>query len=133
MALFQRLPSCLAALGLLVLSGCGGKLKRDETFTIKDTDVEIIPLDAPLVDKAIVTVKAPRVPVRVYVVYMTHVEAAKKTLQEFGIPKEVIVGTKDREGIEDQSFEFAPGRKPFAVLITPVKRGGEIHVTATGQ
>jgi hypothetical protein len=34
---------------------------------------------------------------------------------------------------EEKTFEFAPGKKPFAVLITPVSKRGDVKVTATGK
>src|SRR5579872_3578724 len=116
---FARLPSLLLPAVLLLPSGCGGKLNRNDDVTIAVGEVRAIEVLAPLVDKATVTVKSPGSPVTVHIVYLQYRDAAFKAIQDNRPVKDEIVGV---DKTEDKTFEFAPGKKEFAIVIGSIRK-----------
>jgi hypothetical protein len=130
MRLCRQLVTGLFALALLTLSGCGGKLNDKRTVTVKPGTLEKIFYEGPLVDKATVSVKSPGAPVGVHIVYAQYADAAADAIQSSKPVKDEIVGI---DKTEDKPFDFAPGKKPFAVLIVGLNKAAEVQVTVTGQ
>jgi hypothetical protein len=127
---FHPLITGVMAFALLVLPGCGAKLDDKRTIMVKPSSVEKIFYDAPLVDKATVRVKSPGVPVGVHIVYSHNVDAAVENILSNKPVKDEIVGA---DKVEDKPFDFAPGKKAFAVVIVGLTKAAEVQVTATGQ
>ena len=113
-----------------MLSGCGAKLNSQRTVTVKPGSIEKLFYEAPLVDKATVTVKSPGVDVGVHIVYSQYAEAASDALTSSKPVKDEIVGF---DKTQDKQFDFQPGKKEFAVLIVGLNKTGEVQVTVTGQ
>jgi hypothetical protein len=91
---------------------------------------ERIYFDAPLVAKGTIVIKSPDVAVNVYIVLEKDVEAALKVIEDGKEPKDVMVSTK---ATKDKTFEFAPGKKPFALILVSTGKEATVSVTATGK
>jgi hypothetical protein len=105
-------------------------LNYTDTLFVKPGEVKTIIFEAPLVDKSTITVKSPGVPVSVHIVFEPFVDAAKAAMLDGKPVKAEIVGL---DKTEEKVFEFAPGKKPFAVLIATTTKAAEVKVTARGK
>src|SRR5437588_656268 len=94
---FHRLVTGVFALALLALPGCGAKLNDKRTVTVKPGTIEKIFFEAPLVDKATVSVKSPGAPVSVHIVYAQYADAAGEAMQDHKAVKDEIVGIDKTE------------------------------------
>src|SRR4051812_30954198 len=106
----------LVALALLTPSGCGPKVKFDKVEKIETGQVKTYFIEH-TADKVSVTVKSPGAPVNIQIVYEPKAQEAEKAMQNGKVPPDRIVG---KEKTEDKTLDFAPAKKAFAILITPV-------------
>ncbi len=120
----------LVTLMLLALPGCGAKLNYSKTVKVVLGETHRIMFDEPLVNKATVTIKSPGVPVNAYLVLLSTEDAAMKDLDSNRTPTDVLASA---EKTEDKTFEIAPGKKPFALLLYAKSKKAEVIVTVIGQ
>jgi hypothetical protein len=130
MRLLHRPQTILLALALLALAGCGARLEYDKNITVKPLGVERIYWDEPLVEKATVKIKSPGVTVNAYLVLQSNLDAADRALDAGKAPKEVLASA---EKTEEKTFEIAPGKKPFALLLASTGKRAEVSVKVSGK
>jgi hypothetical protein len=125
-----RPQTVLLVFALLALTGCGAQLKYDKTTTLDELGLETIYFDEPVVEKATVKLKSPGVEINAYLVLQSNLESAQRALRRGEQPKDIM--TK-KEKFEETTLEAAPGKKPFALILTGRGKRAEVSVQATGK
>ena len=120
----------LLAPALLVLSGCGAKLKFDETINVPATGWSKREFVQPLVDQAEVKVSSPGAPVDVYFVLESNLKEATEAIDKGMVPKNLI--TKG-EKVQNQSFTLSPGKKSFTIFLVGTGKNADVRVIATSK
>ena len=105
-------------------------LKYEKKVTLAADSIETIYFDEPTVDKSTVTIKSPDAPVGVYLVLQSRVKAAQKSLAGRKEPTDVLAF---KEKTQDNVFEIAPGKKPFALLLVSTGKQAVVQVKVTGK
>ncbi len=118
------------SLTLLAGRSTAAELKYTKQISVRAGENHHIFFDDPLVEKATVIVKSPGTPVNVYIVLQTDVDAAIKAIENGKTPRDVLASS---EKTEDKTFDVAPGKKKFAVILTAPGNKAEVVLTASGK
>jgi hypothetical protein len=120
----------LIAVPFVFLNPRSARLNYSKDVTVQGLGSQQLYWDEPLVEKATVKIKSPGVQVNAYLVLQSNLDAALRALEVDKAPKEVLASA---EKTEEKTFEIAPGRKPFALILTSTGKRAEVSVKVSGR